>query len=116
MAFAASLSGGGLMGAWENVAASTTDEVVIAAIPNKKIRVLTFLINHGATASTVTFNSKGVGAGTAISPALLYSANGGTTADTANGFWETKVGEALSVSTGAGSITGITVVCKVVAG
>jgi hypothetical protein len=117
VASAISLSGAGVFGAWENVAASATDEVLVAAIPGRKIRVLTFLINQGSTtASTVTFNSKGSGSGTAISPTLLYAANGGTSADTVNGFWETKVGEALTVSTGAGSTTGIAVSCKSVPG
>lgn len=117
MASAISLSGGGLFGAWENVAASATDEALVAAIPGKKIRVLSFLINQGpTTASTVTFNSKGGGAGTAISPTLLYAANGGTSVDSANGWWDTKVGEGLTVSTGGGSTTGITVVCKAVTG
>lgn len=116
-AAAISLSGAGVFGAWENVDAGVTDHVLVAAIPGKKIRLLTFLINHGdTTASTVTFNSKGSGAGTAISPTLKYSANGGTSADTANGFWDTKVGEGLSVSTSAGSVTGLSVTCKSVAG
>lgn len=115
MATAKSLNGRGVFNAFDNVAASQTDSVLVAAITGAKIRVIGFLINHGTTtASTVTFNSKGSGAGTAISPALLYSPNGGTSVTNEFGFWETNAGEALTVTTGAGSTTGIEVTVKAI--
>jgi hypothetical protein len=62
---------------------------------------------------TVTFNSKGAGAGTAIYPPIKLTANGGTTAPTTRksvGYFQTNVGEALTVTTGAGSTTSVAVV------
>jgi hypothetical protein len=115
MAVASSLKGGGAQNAWDSIAASATDSVLVAAIPNKKIRVMGFLVNHGdTTASAFTFNSKGSGAGTAISPAFKYAANGGTSTTEDNGWFETNVGEGLTVTTGAGSATGLVVLYKVV--
>lgn len=115
MATATSLAGRGIFNAWENVAASQTDEVLVTGVAGNKIRVLEIIINQGTTtASTVVFNSKGSGVGTAIGPTFLYAANGGTSISGSIGWFETKNGEALTVSTGAGSTTGIIVVCKLV--
>jgi hypothetical protein len=76
-----------------------------------KIRVLSVLLNHGdTTASAATFNSKGSGAGTAISPPLKGPANGGFVVPHSQyGWFETLAGEALTVTTGAGSETSIIV-------
>jgi hypothetical protein len=111
MATATSLIGGGIRNAYDTIAASTTDSVLVAAASGEKIRVRSFMINQGdTTPSAVTFNSKGAGAGTAIFPALKYAANGGTSLnDNAKGWFETNSGEALTVTTGAGSNTGIIV-------
>jgi hypothetical protein len=110
-ATATSLIGGGRRNAWLAVAASDTDEVVVAAVTGKKIRVTAALLNHGdTTASAITFNSKGAGAGTAISPPLKGPANGGfVVPDNPKGWFETVSGEALTVSSGAGSDTSIIV-------
>lgn len=112
MAVAQSLQGRGGRNAWENVAASSTDESLVAAVTGEKIRVLAVLINHGdTTASSVTLNSKGAGAGTAISPLLKGPANGGFVVPySKQGWWETNSGEGLTCSTGSGSTTGVTVV------
>lgn len=117
MATASSLAANGRDNAWDSIAASTTDSILVAAVAGKKIRVYAFLLNQGdTTPSTVTFNSKGAGAGTAIYPALKYAANGGTNPpETASGWFETNVGEGLSVTTGAGSTTGVAVTFSVVA-
>lgn len=99
-----------------NVAASQTDQVLVAAVPGGRIEVLAFSLNHGdTTASVVTFNSKGSGAGTAISPAFKYSPNGGSNIMDAGAaqWFRTNKGEALTVTTGAGSTTGIMVVYRV---
>jgi hypothetical protein len=43
--------------------------VLVAAVTGSKIRVHAFMLNQGdTTASTITFNSKGAGAGTRSSP------------------------------------------------
>ena len=113
---ATSLASRGILNAHASVAASQTDSVLVAAATNSKIRVLTFLINHGdTTASAVTFNSKGSGAGTAKTPALKGSANGvlGAASDR-SGLFETNKGEGLTVTTGAGSTTGILVTYELI--
>jgi hypothetical protein len=113
---ATSLIGAGRQNAYASVAVSQTDSSLVAAVAGRKIRVLAFLINHGdTTASTVTFNSKPAGAGTAIFPALKYAANGGANPPLLDSGWfETAVGEGLTVTTGAGSTTGIAVVYTLV--
>jgi hypothetical protein len=116
MATATSLSGKGVHNAYDSVAASATDSVLVAAAAGKKIRVLSFVINQGdTTPSTVTFNSKGAGAGTAISPALKGPANGGFVApNNPTGWFETIAGEGLTVTTGAGSTSAIVVVYELI--
>lgn len=116
MATATNLQGKGRKGAFDTVAASQTDSVLVAAVANMKIRVHAFMINQGDAANAVTFNTKPAGAGTAISPALKYSINGGTTSTEApSGWFETNRGEGLTVTTGAtASNTGIMVVYSVV--
>lgn len=97
-----------------NVSASTTDSSIVTALgttPSKKIRVLGFRLHAGATATNVTFNSKGAGAGTAISETFACGANGGRSEPpTPIGHFETNGNEALTVTTGAGSTVGVGVV------
>lgn len=111
MATAQSLIGRGGRNAFDSIAASQTDSILVAAVAGFKIRVTAALLNHGdTTPSSVTFNSKGAGAGTAISPPLKGPANGGFVVAYEKGGWfETVSGEGLSVSTGAGSTTGVIV-------
>lgn len=112
MATASNLASRGVHGAFDSVAQSQTDSVLVAAVTGKKIRVLTFLVNHGdTTASSVTFNS----ASAAKTPALKGAANGvvGASNDRA-GLFETNRGEALTVTTSAGSTTGIMVAYEIV--
>lgn len=93
-----------------NITASQTDSSVVAAVAGKKIRVIFLAIVSGGTATNVTFNSKGSGAGTAVSPLLANAANGGAILPfNDNGWFETNSGEALTVTTGAGATTGILV-------
>jgi hypothetical protein len=117
MATASSLAANGYDNAYDAIAASATDSILVAAVATKKIRVVSFMINQGdTTPSTVTFNSKGAGAGTAIFPPLKYSANGGTNPpEMSTGWFETNAGEGLSVTTGAGSTTGVVVIFTLVA-
>lgn len=116
MATANSQGGAGRKNAYDAIAVSQTDSVLVAAVTGRKIRVIAFIINHGDTnASAVTFNSKGSGAGTARFPALKYAANGGTTtAEVSSGWFETLAGESLTVTTGAGSTTNVAVVYEIV--
>jgi hypothetical protein len=108
MAVASNLTGEGQLGVFDSVAASQTDSALVTAIPGAKIRVLSFFINYGATPSTVTFNSKGSGAGTAKTPAWVTAASGGIVApQNDSGWFETNEGEGLTVTTAAGSTTGI---------
>ena len=57
--------------AFANIAASTTDGAIIAAVATKKIRVLSWIAVAAATATNITFTSKPAGAGAAKS-ALLH--------------------------------------------
>lgn len=95
-----------------NVAASQTDSSIVAAPTNTgvKITVLAVAFVAGGTATNATFNSKGAGAGTAISPLFANAANGGVVLPyNPKGWFQTNAGEALTVTTGAGSTTGLIV-------
>jgi hypothetical protein len=117
MATASSLASvGGILNAYDSIAASATDSVLVAASGSKRIRVLSVVINQGdTTPSSVTFNSKGSGAGTTISPALKAAANGGFVLPlNVKGWFSTNRGEALTVTTGAGSTSSVIVTYDVV--
>lgn len=117
MATASSLAGEGRKNAWDSVGASATDSNLVTAITGNKLRVVAVVINHSGAASDVTFNSKGSGAGTAISPALGGPTDGGfVIGENPSGWFETNVGEALTVTTGAGSATSIIVSYEIIAG
>lgn len=93
-----------------NVAASSTDSTLVAAVAGKRLRVLAMVAVCGATSTDLTFTSKPAGAGTAISPLFANAANGGEVLPfNGAGWFETESGEGLSVTTGAGSATGILV-------
>lgn len=94
-----------------NIAASTTDGAVVAAVATKKLRVLGFRLHAGATATNATFTTKPAGAGTAISELFACGVNGGRAeAYCPVGHFETSAGEGLSLTTGAGSTVGVGVV------
>jgi hypothetical protein len=94
-----------------NVTASQTDSNIVSAVSTKKIRVLALYAVAGATATTLTFNSKPGGAGTAISALFANAANGGEILPfNPVGWFETAASEGLTATTGAGSTTGIGVV------
>lgn len=97
--------------AFANVAASQTDSNIVSAVASKKIRVISFRLHTGGTATNVTFNSKPAGAGTAISELFACAANGGRAeAFSPVGHFQSTSGEGLTVTTGSGSTTGIGVV------
>jgi hypothetical protein len=117
MATATSLRGRGVINAYDAIAASATDSVLITGVANKRIRVLGVIINQGdTTPSTVTLNTKPAGAGTAISPPLKAAANGGFVIPYSEvGYFATNTGEGLTVTTGAGSTTSVVVLYDLVA-
>lgn len=97
--------------AFANISASQTDSQIIAAVANKIIRVLSAVLQCGGTATTAVFNTKGAGAGTAISMIFQNGANGGAVLPfSPEGYFETVKGEGLTVTTGVGSTTGIQIV------
>ena len=107
--------------AFGNIAAATTDGTLtlgeggtLAAVTGKCYVVLgVFAHLQGGTATDVTLNSKGSGAGTAISSLKQVVPNGGWVQSRGcetDYLYKTKVGEALTVTTGAGSTVGIDIV------
>lgn len=113
---ATSLGGRGRQNAYASVAASQTDSSLVAAVASKRVRVISLVVNQGdTTPSTVTLNSKGSGAGTAISPAFKVAANGLLVLPKMDSGWvETLTGEALTCTTGAGSTSAILVIYEVI--
>lgn len=94
-----------------NVSSATVDSNLITAIANRKIRVLGFLFVCGSTATPITFNSKGSSSGTAISPQFQNAANGGACGVPNDlGWFETNLNEALTLTSGTGSTTGVLVI------
>jgi hypothetical protein len=96
-----------------NVAAASTDAALAAAPTdaNKRIRVVAVACVAGGTATDITFNTKGSGAGTAISCKFANAANGGEVLGyNPAGWFACNQGEALTCTTGAGSTTGVQVV------
>ena len=96
--------------AFANVAASSTDSVLVAAVPGKTIVVLQLAIIAGTVATTITLNSKSGGVGTAISPAIYNDINSGEVLPFSPAGWmQTNQSEGLSVTTSAGSTTSVIV-------
>lgn len=94
----------------KNIAASSTDSAVVDAVAGYAIRVISVYAVAGATATNLTFNTKPVGSGTDISGLLANAANGGEVLPrNPDGWFQTLVGEGLSVTTGTGATTGLQV-------
>lgn len=90
-----------------DIAASQTASQLVAAAAGKKIRVLAIAFVCGGTATNATLNS----ASTAISAVFQNAANGGAVLPfNPVGWMETVEGEALTITTGTGSQTGVQVV------
>lgn len=88
-----------------DVDAETSDEELVAAVAGKQIVVISlfFLSADTATVLTVQSNATALAGGT-----LSNAANGGASLDHNPGGWyRTVAGEALKVTTGAGSATAI---------
>lgn len=94
-----------------DVAASATDSALVTAVSGRKLRITAVAISCGGTPSTVVLNSKPGGAGTAISPIFNNSIS---LPDNRDGWFETNAGEGITVSTGAGSVSGVSVVYQII--
>jgi hypothetical protein len=80
---------------------AATDTSIVAALPGRKIRVTGGWVSAGAASSTVQFNSKGSGAGTACAGLINLPVNGTVTLDSV--VIQTNLNEGLTVTTvGAG--------------
>lgn len=98
--------------AFANIAASQTDSSIVPAVGGKIIRIASFRLLAGATATNFTFNSKPIGsAGIAISETFACAINGGFSSGFSQvGHFQTKVSEGLTATTGAGSTVGVGIV------
>lgn len=91
-----------------NISSSTTDGALISAVSGKALTIVSAFLVAGATATNVTFNSKGSGAGTAITCLIANGANGGAVLNyNEQGWFNTNTGEGLTCTTGGGSTVGI---------
>ena len=102
-----------------NIAPSQTDSSLVAAKASTILRVVGGFLVAGGTATTITFNSKPTGSGTAISSIIACGANGGLILPSVQpayvgeppyGYFQTNKGEGLSATTGSGSTVGVTLI------
>lgn len=102
--------------ALSNPAASTTNGALVAApSATQRIRVYAVFVLTAGTATNVTFNTKPAGSNTAISALMACGANGGFVLPyNPKGWFQTNPGDALTVTTGSGSTTGVQVVYEIV--
>src|SRR5262245_27322533 len=86
-----------------NVAAAQTDSSLVAAVTGKKVRVVRVACTGDTAVTTIVFNSKPGGAGAAISATFNLAVGTPLVLPTDNeGWFQTAVGEGLTVTTGAG--------------
>lgn len=98
--------------AFADVAAGSTDAALIPAEEGMTPRILSLAMVTGGTATTVTLKSKtGEEASVAISPLFANAANGGAVLPFNEHGWfqALQAGDAVTVTTGAGSSTGLLV-------
>ena len=102
---------------FSNVSPGATDSSIITAKPNVVFRVIGGFVVCGATATSITFNSKPTGSGTAITSAVSCGSYGGlifpapsqsNIGEVPSGYFETTKGEGLTATTGAGGTVGVT--------
>lgn len=100
-----------IQSAFANVAAGSTDAVILPAVPGKRIVVLGILAHSGGADPTdVTLNTKGSGAEVAITSTKQVGANSGwvQSRGCATDFlFQTLNSQGLTCTTGAGSPVGI---------
>lgn len=93
--------------AFVNSTASQTDVSVVAAVAGKRIVVLGLTWSCITTATAVTLNTKGSGAGVALTPAMYTAANTTLVIPPVLAHVQTNVGEALTMTTSAGNTNGL---------
>lgn len=94
--------------AFANVGTSQTDSVLVSSIGQFSIKVVSIAMVTGSSATNITFNSMGSGAGTAISCQFQNGANGGAVLNrNEDGWFSTITGQSLTCTTGSGSTTGV---------
>lgn len=94
-----------------NIAAGQTDAALVTAVASSPIVVLGLVLVAGATATTVVFNTKPSGSGSAISAVFALPISGSLVLPVSEiGWFTTLIGAGLTVTTGAGATTGIQIV------
>jgi hypothetical protein len=89
----------------QTVTAGSTDVSVIAAVAGKKLRIIALVVQCGATATDITFESST----TTRKHKIPAGANGGQVLPPSSwGWFETAVGESLTVTSSAGSSAEVT--------
>jgi hypothetical protein len=102
------------LSAFVNGVGAATDTNVITAVPASRIRVVAGYVSAGAAASTVQFNSKGSGAGTACAGLINLAINGTVVLAPDAKFCETNLGEGLTVTTVGAGPTAVNVIYQLV--
>lgn len=88
--------------AWINIAASQTATEFIPAVAHAVIRIISLVVITGATATVVTFNSASTACGPDFAKDMVLPRND-------DGWIQgIAINEAITITTGAGSTTGIT--------
>lgn len=104
---------------FSNVSPSTTDSAIITGKPGVIMRVVGGWLMASGTATTITFNSKGPSAGTAITSSVYCGINGGVlfpsnqpdrVAEAPYGYFQSNKGEGITASTGGGTTVGVNLV------
>ena len=88
-------------------AASAGDNTIVSAVTGKKIRVLSYVLVNGHTA-TQTARFESAASGTALTGQMILGANGGVVAQMNEGGWfQTVAGELLNLElAGATTVDG----------
>lgn len=93
-----------------NIASVQTDAPLVTAVPGFKIRVVAAVVVTGGSTTNVTFTTKGAGAGVPVTALLALAVRAAFVLPVnEHGWFETKAGEGLSVTTGGTTDTGFNV-------
>ena len=91
-----------------SIASAQTDTALVAAVTGKKLRVLAVYASVPTTATTITFNSKPAGSGTAVSGTIALGVSAPFSLPfNKHGYFQSNTSEGLSVTSGTGGTTGI---------
>jgi hypothetical protein len=87
------------LSAFVNGVGAATDTAVVAAVPGRAIRVIGGYVSAGAAVSSVQFNTKPAGAGTAIAGLINLAVSGTVVLSPDARYCQTNSGEGLTVTT-----------------